>query len=261
MAGIGKFKNIGPYGNIEDDIALGAASGVTVIQQFGENPDVGTSLEDIWTPGGIKTWLTAAATLEAISTSTNDTAAGTHARTIVVEGLDANWAEVSATITMNGTSASTATTQTFIRVNRAYVATSGGYGNSNAGTITIRVSGAGSTQAEISILDGIGAGQSLMLMYSVPAGKVALIHNFQVFSSSGKEVAIVGMFRLNADVTTAPYSPFRTGYRIDTVDSGAVIDFHAPILFPAKTDLVVRAKEVASTAKVSGSFEIWVVDN
>lgn len=64
-------------------IGFGQVPGYRRITALGNNPDVDTGIhEDIWTGGGLYPWMTAATSLEIVSDSANDTAAGTGARTV-----------------------------------------------------------------------------------------------------------------------------------------------------------------------------------
>ena len=82
----------------------------------------------------------------------------------IVSGLDANYDEVSEAFTLNGSGTYT-TTQTFLRVFRAYVTGS----TAPAGNITISN---GSTYAQITA----GENQTLMAVYTVPAGKSLYVY-------------------------------------------------------------------------------------
>ena len=102
------------------DVARNRWSAITSVHKFGENPAVGTTEEDIWFGGGLYNWLQSAATVRiAAGGNAADDSAGAGAREIQVEGLDSNWDEATELITTNGASASTATSTSFIRVNRA----------------------------------------------------------------------------------------------------------------------------------------------
>ena len=95
------------------------------LDKFGYNADIATSQETLWSLGGSYTWRTTAVAMKISSSDAKDTAAGVGARTVTIQGLDANFAEVEETVTMAGQTASTATTQTFLRVHRAFVVTNG----------------------------------------------------------------------------------------------------------------------------------------
>lgn len=153
-------------------ISRGRLPGYSAIGSAGvvRNVDVATVPQDVWGGGGLFPYQSAAVALEAISSSANDTAAGTGARTVVVSGLDSNWNSVTAVITLAGTGASAATAQTFLRVN-AFRALTCGSGETNVGDITLRVAGAGATQAFMRA----GDGQCLRSVLSVPAGFTGLL--------------------------------------------------------------------------------------
>lgn len=146
----------------------------TRVAALGNNPDVdtGTVPEDVWTGGGLYPWMTAATSLEIVSASANDAAAGTGARTVRVDGLDTDYEPVSQTVTLNGTTAVALPTQMF-RINSAIILTTGS-GQVNAGTLTIRDAGAGTTRA--SILAGYGI--TRQSQYTVRAG-----YTLQIVSS------------------------------------------------------------------------------
>lgn len=77
-------------------VAYGQVPGYRRVTALGNNPDVdsGTVPEDIWAGGGAYPWMTGATALEIVSSSANDAAAGTGARTVTINGLDINYAEV-----------------------------------------------------------------------------------------------------------------------------------------------------------------------
>ena len=100
-------------------------------------------------------FLTSATTIEVISTSSNDTLAGSGARIVEVEGIDNTYNLIKETINMNGTSASSASVNQFFRVYQAKIYEVGTYSGSNDGDITIRVSSGGQTLLNIPANVGI----------------------------------------------------------------------------------------------------------
>jgi hypothetical protein len=175
--------------------ALGLISGVKVVHKFGLNADVDAA-EDVWATGG--TWVppTQARTMSTVSGSADDDGnpVGTGALTLTIEGLDSDYNEVSETITLNGVGA-VVTTQTFIRVNRAYVVTAGS-GGTNAGAITITASTDGTVQATIVA----GNGQTTNAIYTVPNGYTALITGFDCSNGPGSAAS-----SLRVDLMTRAY--------------------------------------------------------
>ena len=199
--------NIGSREDFYFEIADGGNTEFEIIHKFGRNINVGTTAVPIATSGFYQV-PTAAVTLEAISSDANDTAAGTGARIITVLGLDGNFAEIEEDISMNGVSASSATTNSFIRVFRAFVKESGTYASQTAGShqgdITIRASGGGATYATIDTV-GFPRGQTQIAAYTVPAGKEAFVKNIFIHVDSNKSMNVLFFQRAKADDVSSPY--------------------------------------------------------
>lgn len=240
--------------------ALEAARGnigkVTAWNKFGYNTNVGTAYEVIWENGnGYTGWLQSAGTVSVTSTSGNDTSSGTHARKIVIEGLDASFNEVSETITLTGGTPSLGT-QSFIRVFRAYVTDVGAYDNTNAGNIVIQISG------NIVAIIGIGFGQTEMAVYTVPAGKTLYLMRVTGFQDSNRDILMQLKQRQNADDTSAPVTGVRI-MRVLSMPSGgqAHLESNGSITFPAKTDIWIEGKATASGDGVTVMMNGYLVDD
>lgn len=153
---------------------LGKVSGARGVAVIGQSPDIQTTDVPhlLWDAKIAYPWQTAAQTLEVVSNSASDTAAGTGARTVVITTLDANYVEQTQIVTLNGVTP-VALTGTHLHVNEFLVITSGSASN-NVGNLTLRVASAGATQGYIL------AGRSIQraLKFTVPAGKTLTIDNF-----------------------------------------------------------------------------------
>src|SRR5213592_3904993 len=119
------------------------------VSTLGNNPSVDTSTqpEDVWS-GAVLGVLNSIdhkfipkpqtpTSMEIVSDSANDAAAGTGARTVAVVYLDANYASKTAVLTLNGLTP-VALPETVMRVNMVAVSTSGTFGGNNIGNISIR---------------------------------------------------------------------------------------------------------------------------
>lgn len=198
-------------------------------------------------------YLTTAEQLKVSSSSANDTALGTGARTVTLIGLDANWLEISETITMNGVAAVT-TAASFIRIYRAYVETCG-TGLTNAGLITI-TNNAGTVQQCVITA---GDGQSLMAVWTVPAGKVAYMVGGTTSTDSNKGMTASFVVRLNDGGVLYPWL---IKYRAYIFSGNERFPFTIPFKIPAKTDIEVQVltPAAAGTTSAGSTFELWYED-
>lgn len=135
------------------EIALGRRQGAKTWNKFGYNSDVDTGSNEIIAPfGGTFTPLTTASTLSIVSTSVNDTSAGTGANSVVIYGIDANRLEQIEVVTLNGTTP-VVTTSTWLGINRISIYLSGS-NLSNIGAITATAVTGGAIQGQIPIGEG-----------------------------------------------------------------------------------------------------------
>jgi len=241
------------------DVSRGYIPGHSVVDKFGHNDVVGTSPETIWWQGGIVTFPSAALTMTVSSSSANDTALGTGARTVSVEGLDTNYNEVTIEVTMNGQTGVTIVPD-LIRISRMLVLTGGSTGE-NQGTIYIG-SGAigGGVPAVIynsipydSAL-GIGENQTLSAFYTVPAQHRLCLYSFYITTPSTKLIEIWLRNRPFGGV-------FNTKSR-DMMTKMASLDrsVSAPLCYPAKSDVILNAAVDSGTTDVSGGFQAILVN-
>lgn len=254
--------------NYHLEIARGNVTGITKVTKFGRNPDVAAgTTEEVWSVSVNRTRLTTAATIEAISTTDADSGAGgsnpasTGAQIITISGIDENWAEASEDITMDGTTASSATTTKFFRLNRAYVKQTGTYGGTNEGTITIRVSSAGSTQAQLEI----GKGQTEMAMYTVPTGKTAYINTLWFNADASRQVACELYRYTGIDDTSTPFvGAKRKLWGQTAVDAGIHLVHNIEDLFTVEgpADIIWEVTAAAGgAAAVEAGFDLKLVTN
>ena len=251
------------------DIARGLQGGVSTILKFGRNSAVGTSFVPVCLGGTYNTPQSTGATALRIKAGgdANDTAAGTGARVVEIEGLDENFVFVEETITTNGTLASAPTTTTFTRVFRAYVVESGTYASqsaaSHAGQITIE-NAAGTEDWLYIDNSNFAKGQSEIGAYTIPAGKTGYVKLRDVSIDSGKTVDIIFFQRGNADETAAPYTAMRAQSVVAGVACGSIESFGLVEVpfgpYAGPTDIGFMAKVTSGTASVSVEFEIILVD-
>lgn len=233
-------------------IAEGAISGHSSLLKFGTRTSVLANTQSVVWEGAnaLYTYLTTAQQLKIASSSAQDAPGGTGALTLTLVGLDANWLEISETITMTGASVVT-TTASFIRIFRAYVASCGS-SLANVGAITVTNNAGTVVQLIIPATDG----QTLMTMWTVPAGKVAYLTGSTVSTDSNKGARVSIYTRLNDGGTTYPWL---IKYRAFLFGGNNTFSFNIPFKIPAKTDIEVRVTTPASagTTSAGSTFELW----
>jgi hypothetical protein len=244
------------------EVSKGLVPGHALVEKFGRNDAVGSGAFEFVNLLGFATlaWPISAATTVRIKAggAAADTAAGANAQEVTVEGLDGTGAEVSEAIATNGALASTVTTATFLRPQRAWVSAVGTYGVSNAAAITIE-SGTGGTDL---LQIAIGEGQTQFGAYSIPAGKTGYLLG-GLFTVDSNARADVRMFqRQNLDDTSAPMSAARiVNSYVGVIGEQAFGGAGPRGVFPEKTDVWAEAKGSAGASSVAVDFEILLVDN
>lgn len=228
--------------NIDSKILIGfEETEFDPVLKEGFREGISTSvLEDIWPPGGIKDWQISAVGMEILSNNLNDTLLGTGARSVLIEGLDTSFVEQSEVVNMNGTTP-VVLANTYTRINTMIVIACGTYATtlvgSNTGVITLQLTGGGSIQAQIPVLNNIGIGITSGLHYTVPSGKQALILDIFNNVNDNSPADIFPFVRSMADVVVAPFSPKISSSFIGAIQGLEPIKFEIGSLLDEKTDL------------------------
>ncbi len=244
----------GAYEPFELQVARNQIQGHRNVTVFGFNPDVDATQVSVWPLPSLITFPSSAIQMTVSSTSANDTSAGTGARTVVVQGLDANYNEVSETVTMNGQTAVTMTTA-MLRINYAYVATAGS-GNSAAGDIYIGTgtvtSGVPATPYDIIKLD---YNNTTTGSYTVPAGYTAYLS--QGLFSTGQAG---GSNQVQGRLLSRGVDNIRRTAAITTINNGvANYVFEYPLAIPEKTTLEATAIGSSNNNACSSMFILLLV--
>lgn len=244
----------GAFEPFELQVARGQIQGHRNVTVFGFNNDVDTTQVSVWPLPSLITFPAAALQMTVSSTSANDTSAGTGARTIVVQGVDANYNEVSETVTLNGQTAVTMTAA-LLRVNYAYVATAGS-GNSAAGDIYIGTgvvtAGVPATTYDIIKFD---YNNTTTGSYTIPAGYSAYVS--QGLFSSGQAG---GSNQVQGRLLTRGVDNIRRTAAITTINNGvANYVFEYPLMIPEKTTLEATAVGSSNNNAVSSMFILVLI--
>jgi len=260
MAQVSSISRVGTTEPFELQISRGQIPFHKTVFKFGYNAVVGATKETIWEQGGLYAYPASVTVMTVSSSSTDDTAAGTGARTVEVFGLDADYNEINEVVTLNGQTA-VSTTKSYLRINRGIVR-SAGSGGANAGTI---YAGTGTVTTGVPAniyltINGDGDNQTLMSLWTVPAGYTAFLTKMSLSTGTSTNTKAV----VNASLVARPYGEvFQIKERF-TITDGAHEQFYTfPLRFTEKTDLEMRAFSSSGSVdfNVSASMEFVYIKN
>ena len=242
------------------EVALGGAKGQEIFRKFGYLGTVGSTPHLVASLAGqLRPWMPLSGIeIEVVSVDPNDTALGTGAREVTVQGLDENFALQITTVAMNGTAPVT-TGLLWTRVWRAFVSKVGTYRGSNAGTIDI--SDTESTPNQILDIPA-DHGQTLTTHYTVPAGKTFLIYDYIIAPEATKSVHFEFLFAPGASDVTAPYpGAQRTLFNYDGVSSIIHGHFDFPFIIPEFSDVWSTASIAQGNATIFFEYSGLLIDD
>jgi len=224
-------------------IARGLVRGASSIHKFGAVPQMSINTTGTcWDKNDtLYPWsaLTSASVLTAQAVNASD-----DGKILTVEGLDSNYEPQTDTITLSS-SGTAATTKQFLRVYRGYIST----GANNVGVIDVRV---GATTV---LYINIGLAQTLMLIYTVPAGKELLLLKGACTSQAGADAS--GFFYVRFFGQTA----FRIQHTFEVSGSdGYDYKFEVPFRVPEKTDIDFRLTTRSNNGRYTAAFDGVLVD-
>ena len=224
-------------------IARGLIRGASSIHKFGAVPQLSINTTGTcWDKNDtLYPWsaLTSASVLTAQAVNASD-----DGKILTVEGLDSNYEPQTDTITLSS-SGTASTTKQFLRVYRGYIST----GANNVGVIDVRV---GATTV---LYINIGLAQTLMLVYTVPAGKELLLLKGACTSQAGADAS--GFFYVRFFGQTA----FRIQHTFEVSGSdGYDYKFEVPFRVPEKSDIDFRLTTRSNNGRYTAAFDGVLVD-
>lgn len=240
------------------DIALGLVDGRSSVNKFGHATDADSGLAaDIWdgsrATGKITPWVapTQARIHDIVSTSANDTAAGTGAQEVTIWGLTA-WGtkEVSEVIVMNGTT-NVPTSNAYVIIHRMSV-TDKGAADTNVGDISATAQTDSTTTALILASEG----QTQMAIYGVPTGAKLVVYDY--FASVIGNASAKGTVRLKWNPNPdEELLQFVTKHILETQFDHY---FDPPVVLTGPGILKLEVTTNANNCEVSGGFDCVLID-
>lgn len=234
-------------------VAVGDIEGVSFVHRFGFVDTAKTGAETLWPVGVDYAYLSAAASLELLSTSAADTSAGTGAQEVRIIGLDDSFEIVDNAVATNGTGV-VSIPDSYRRINSVFV-TTGGTGQKNAGDITVRVSGAGATQAFIPT--GIGLAPQVILTVGNVAG---FITQWGISTRAGGNDQLTAVLEQHSIDDQMVY--VRDTLQADSDATSAIVqDYEVPIFVAPRSDIQIRVSSTANNTGASGFVQVYFVEN
>lgn len=227
-------------------LALGRDPKRSYSWQFGFNASIATTEETIWDEGGIYVYPSVAVEMTLSSSDTDDTSAGTGARTVRILGLDTNLLPVDKIVSLNGQTG-VIITPDLLRVNKVEVVTAGS-GDKNAGDIYI---GTGSITVGVpdNIFGKISIGEngSLSSVNTVPSNRTGLITGLFIGVPKQGNVNVRVVMRKMGQV-------FETIDRFTLFQEAPFIPHEIPLAVMGGSDIEIRAQAALGTSEVSGAY-------
>ena len=242
------------------DVQRGKVPGHSMVHKFGRNDAVANAVwEGVLQVGAQFPWSQAATPMRIkIGGAVTDTAAGTGAREVTLQGLNAAGIEITEALASTGTSVSLSSSNSFIRLYRAWVSAVGAYGSTNSDAIIIENSTSGTDYITIAA----GEGQTQFAGYSIPAGKTGYLLSLHLTVDAGKAADFRVFTRENLTDITAPMSAKRLKLYFDGILQPVIHKpYGAEFMLDELTDIWVEARGGGATSQVSADFELLLVDN
>lgn len=243
---------IGDPLDFNTEVAKGNVEGHELIFIQGINSDVDPVVaENLWDAGGVIVYPTAGEQWEVLSTSINDTAGGTGARSVLVEFLDDQYAVQTELVALNGTTPVLFNGTNAFRGRLATVAEAGSL-NFNDGKITFR---SVATQ-DPRLVIGANSNASLHGFYTVPLGKTAFLLYLHASLGKNKDANILFLSTFGESSIL-----FRNAFA-ELYQNTTNVTLDAPIgRFPEKSDIQFLCDTQTNNTSMSAFMQILLVDN
>lgn len=237
------------------EISKGAVTGHSAVNKFGANLSVtADTTEDVWDGGGTYSF-PATALITKVSQKVNQ--AAMVGATINVQGLDANWALVIQDVALDGADTTTPVVLTtpLIRAFRMKVM---------ANIVGDQIISAHNTANNLDYaIITAGNNQTLMAIYTVPAGKTAYMTGlfFSNIDATAKTPTSTTFKLWAADRANSYEFQLKHMDAIPEAGNGRQHSFNPYYKFTEKTDIKVSASPLDQDASVHSGFDLILIDN
>jgi hypothetical protein len=240
-------------------------SGWSMVHKFGLNTEIDTGTDaDIWDLGinGAAEDYTYDATAQTLYVSSDEAGDSGATYQVTLVGLDENWESQEATVQLDGQTAVEVSGKLWKRIFRMYSDGSAATAGNVYAAINSTATGNGGVPTDLVNARAYFASenqQTLMAIYTVPAGKIALLTMWwATILKGGSKTGDVKLFRRDLGKT------FRLLEHVGLAAAGVSAwqhDYSPPHVFDERTDIKVRGANMsASDTEVSAGFCLILVD-
>ena len=228
------------------NLARGKLRNAFHVHKFGRNTAPANGVEEtVWDGSNLYPWSTWNAGADNVYLKSS--AEGDESKTIFIQGLDADYNLQSETVTLDAADSTTgvASANTYVRLFRMYntgsvpfVGNVGAHYASSAGTLVAQVL--------------IGQEQTLMSVYTVPAGHTAYLLKYDFSGSANSAISSRLLFREHGGV-------FRIQHSGSVYGGEYTYAFDVPLAIPEKTDIDLRVTAATGSSVIGANFNLVVV--
>lgn len=210
------------------------------------NPSVGSSEATLWPKNTLYSFPPSASLMTLYSTSELDTS-----QAVLVEGLDANYEEISEVLILNGQTGRQSTQQ-YLRINAMTVLTDSPQGDIAFGT------GGATAGVPVNTYGFIKAGDNITnsAVYTVPAG-----YTLRLSSGSISAGAATGSHNVLAKFRTRINGVSYLTAQITIANNYQFFPYNPSIDVPEKSDIYNNVSTDGGSSSVSATFNGWLVKN
>ena len=245
-----------PISDFNLQVVSGSITGYTSVNKFGKNDVCGATQEEVWDGNRAYIWATTASITHIRSAVDS---AITQGVVCEVQGLDTNYDLVVQNATTDGADSTTevALTTALRRVFRVKVL------DDTTMDQDIWVGPNPATAANSSAIVQAGNNQTLMAIYTVPAGKTAYMTNYYATANPNSAAGTLFITKLWARDNTNGYA--KQLKHTKGLDKDATSGFQHPFTpyykFLEKTDIFITGEAGSNTVSISAGFDLILIDN
>jgi hypothetical protein len=241
------------------EVALGRRQGATTWNKWGYNSDVDIGTETVWAYGGTFARMTAADTLNVVSSSVNDdgSPAGTGAQSVIIYGIDENYLAITEVVTLDGTTPVTTSNQ-WLGVNRVSIYLAGSLGQ-NDGNITVTRTTGGSVQGYMPATLGTTQ-QAIFFVQDNHTALIDWLYVTLVKNAGGTQPKLTTKCWVTSLVSGAKYEVFRD-YINGSVENHTELKPSQPFVVGEKSLIEFQATTDVDNTELALRFSLIEVRN